>query len=78
MRSKRPGDDMDYLEWSFWNNQDKKKKEDIARKKAERRERNKYWMEVMTFVIMVLSVAYSCLASVIKQTWQWFLSLWTQ
>ena len=55
--------------------QDKKKKEWEAKRKAEKRERNKYWMEVITFLLMVISVLYSCLASTIKQVWQWLLML---
>ena len=43
--------------------------------KRKKRERNKYWMEVITFLLMVISVLYSCLASTIKQVWQWLLIL---
>lgn len=75
MRSKRPDDDMDFMEWSQIKYQDKKKKEMEAKRKAEKRERNKYWMEVITFLLMVISVLYSCLASTIKQVWQWLLIL---
>lgn len=75
MKSKRPDDDMDFMEWSQIKYQDKKKKEREAKKKAEKRERNKYWMEVITFLLMVISVLYSCLASTIKQVWQWLLIL---
>lgn len=53
----------------------KKNKEREAKRKAEKRERNKYWMEVITFLLMVVSVLYSCLASTIKQVWQWLLML---
>ena len=70
MKSKMPDDDMD---WSYRIYQDKKKKEREAKRKAEKRERNKYWMEVITFLLMEISVLYSCLASTIKQAWQWLL-----
>jgi hypothetical protein len=30
-------------------------------------------MEVITFLLMVISVLYSCLAPTIKQVWQWLL-----
>jgi hypothetical protein len=30
-------------------------------------------MEVITFLLMVISALYSCLASTIKQVWQWLL-----
>lgn len=71
MRSKMPNnDDMD---WSYKHYQDKKNKERVAKRKAEKRERNKYWMEVITFLLMVISALYSCLASTIKQVWQWLL-----
>ena len=73
MRSKRTDDDMDFMEWSCKHYQDKKIKEREAKRKAEKRERNKYWMEVITFLLMVISVLYSCLASTIKQVWQWLL-----
>lgn len=73
MRSKRPDDDMDYMDLSYKIYQDKKKKEREAKRKAEKRERNKYWMEVITFLLMVISALYSCLASTIKQVWQWLL-----
>ena len=43
MRSKMPDDDMDYMDWSYKIYQDKKKKEREAKRKAEKRERNKYW-----------------------------------
>lgn len=55
MRSKRPDDDMDFIEWSCKHYQDKKNKEMDAKRKAEKRERNKYWMEVITFLLMVIS-----------------------
>lgn len=64
---------MDFIEWSCKHYQDKKKKEREAKRKAEKRERNKYWMEVITFLLMVISALYSCLASTIKQVWQWLL-----
>lgn len=70
MRSKRPDDDMD-LSYKIY--QDKKKKEREAKRKAEKRERNKYWMEVITFLLMIISALYSCLASTIKQVWKWLL-----
>ncbi len=73
MRSKRPDDDMDFIEWSCKHYQDKKNKEMDAKRKAEKRERNKYWMEVITFLVMVASVLYSCLADTIKQIGQWLL-----
>ncbi len=73
MRSKRPDDDMDYMDLSYKIYQDKKKKEREAKRRAEKRERNKYWMEVITFLLMVISALYSCLASTIKQVWQWLL-----
>lgn len=73
MKSKRPDDDMDYMDLSYKIYQDKKKKEREAKRKAEKRERNKYWMEVITFLLMVISALYSCLASTIKQVWQWLL-----
>ena len=73
MRSKRPDEDMDYMDWSCKHYQDKKVKEIHAKRKAEKRERNKYWMEVITFLLMVISALYSCLASTIKQVWQWLL-----
>lgn len=73
MRSKRPDDDMDYMDLSYKIYQDKKKKEREAKRKSEKRERNKYWMEVITFLLMVISALYSCLASTIKQVWQWLL-----
>lgn len=73
MRSKRPDDDMDYMDLSYKIYQDKKKKEREAKRKAEKRERNKYWMEVITFLLMIISALYSCLASTIKQVWQWLL-----
>ena len=65
-----PDDDMD---WSYKIYQDKKNKEREAKRKAEKRERNKYWMEVITFLLMVISALYSCLASTIEQIWQWLL-----
>lgn len=68
-----PDDDMDYMDLSYKICQDKKKKEREAKRKAEKRERNKYWMEVITFLLMVISALYSCLASTIKQVWQWLL-----
>lgn len=65
--------------WIIWigptNIIKKKNKEREAKRKAEKRERNKYWMEVITFLLMVVSVLYSCLASTIKQVWQWLLML---
>lgn len=73
MKSKRPDDDMDYMDLSYKIYQDKKKKEREAKRKAEKRERNKYWMEVITFLLMIISALYSCLASTIKQVWQWLL-----
>lgn len=73
MRSKRPDDDMDFIEWSCKHYQDKKNKEMDAKRKAEKRECNKYWMEVITFLVMVASVLYSCLADTIKQIGQWLL-----
>lgn len=73
MKSKRPDDDMDYMDLSYKIYQDKKKKEREAKRKAEKRERNKYWMEVITFLLMVISALYSCVASTIKQVWQWLL-----
>lgn len=73
MKSKMPDDDMDYMDLSYKICQDKKKKEREAKRKAEKRERNKYWMEVITFLLMVISALYSCLASTIKQVWQWLL-----
>lgn len=73
MKSKRPDDDMDYMDLSYKIYQDKKKKEREAKRRAEKRERNKYWMEVITFLLMVISALYSCLASTIKQVWQWLL-----
>lgn len=73
MRSKRPDDDMDYMDLSYKIYQDKKKKEREAKRKAEKRERNKYWMEVITFLLMIISALYSCLASTIKQVWKWLL-----
>lgn len=75
MKSKMPDNEMDYMDWSYKIYQDKKKKEWEAKRKAEKRERNKYWMEVITFLLMVVSVLYSCLASTIKQVWQWLLML---
>lgn len=73
MKSKRPDDDMDYMDWTHKQYQDKKNKEMDAKRKAEKRERNKYWMEIITFLVMVISALYSCLASTIKQVWQWLL-----
>lgn len=73
MRSKMP--DNDDMDWSYKHYQDKKNKERVAKRKAEKRERNKYWMEVITFLLMVISALYSCLASTIKQVWQWLLIL---
>lgn len=73
MKSKMPDDDMDYMDLSYKIYQDKKIKERVAKRKAEKRERNKYWMEVITFLLMVISALYSCLASTIKQVWQWLL-----
>lgn len=70
MKSKIPDDDMD---WSCKHYQDKKEKEIHAKRKAEKRESNKYWMEVITFLLMIISALYSCLASTIKQVWQWLL-----
>ena len=64
---------MDDMDLSYKIYQDKKKKEREAKRKAEKRERNKYWMEVITFLLMVISALYSCLASTIKQVWQWLL-----
>lgn len=68
-----PDDDMDYMDLSYKIYQDKKKKEREAKRRAEKRERNKYRMEVITFLLMVISALYSCLASTIKQVWQWLL-----
>ena len=73
MKSKMPDDDMDYMDWSYKHYQDTKNKEMDATRKAEKRERNKYWMEVITFLVMVISALYSCLASTIEQIWQWLL-----
>ena len=73
MKSKMPDVDMDYMDWSYKIYQDKKNKEREAKRKAEKRERNKYWMEVITFLLMVISALYSCLASTIEQIWQWLL-----
>lgn len=73
MKSKMPDDDMDYMDLSYKIYQDKKIKERVAKRKAEKRERNKYWMEVITFLLMIISALYSCLASTIKQVWQWLL-----
>ena len=73
MKSKMPDDGMDYMDWSYKHYQDKKNKEMDAKRKAEKRERNKYWMEVITFLVMVISALYSCLASTIEQIWQWLL-----
>lgn len=64
---------MDDMDLSYKIYQDKKKKEREAKRKAEKRERNKYWMEVITFLLMVITALYSCLASTIKQVWQWLL-----
>lgn len=50
-----------------WDAIHKIQKEKEAKRKAERRERNKYWLEVITFIIMVLSVLYSCLAPNLKR-----------
>lgn len=61
-----------------WDAIRKIQKEKEAKRKAERRERNKYWMEVITFIIIVLSVLYSCLAPNLKRIWQWLLSLWSE
>lgn len=72
MKSKMPDDDMDYMDLSYKIYQDKKIKERVAKRKAEKRERNKYWMEVITF-LLIISALYSCLASTIKQVWQWLL-----
>lgn len=68
------------MKWIIWIGpikfiKTKRKKEWEAKRKAEKRERNKYWMEVITFLLMVVSVLYSCLASTIKQVWQWLLML---
>lgn len=71
MRSKMP--DNDDMDWAYKHYQDKKKKEREAKRKAEKRERNKYWMEIITFLLMVISALYSCLASTIEQIWQWLL-----
>lgn len=71
MRSKMPDDDD--MDWTYKFYQGKKKKERETKRKAEKRERNKYWMEVITFLLMVISALYSCLASTIKQVWQWLL-----
>ena len=73
MKSKLPDADMDHMDWSYTHYQDKKNKEMDAKRKAEKRERNKYWMEVITFLVMVISALYSCLASTIEQIWQWLL-----
>lgn len=53
-------------------------KEKEAKRKAERRERNRYWMEVVTFIIMVTSVLFSCFSSTLEQIWRWLLSLWSE
>lgn len=56
----------------------KRNKENEERKRAEKRERNRYRMEVITFIVMALSVIYSCLSAILKQAWRWLLSLWSE
>ena len=56
----------------------KRNKENEERRRAEKRERNRYWMEVITFTVMVLSVICSCLSATLKQAWRWLLSLWPE
>lgn len=56
----------------------KRNKENEERRRAEKRERNRYRMEVITFTVMALSAIYSCLSATLKQAWRWLLSLWSE
>lgn len=71
-------DDMDYFEMQYWNYQDKKRKQAEKERKAERRDNIKYWMEVVTFIIMILTILYSFLETILGRVWRWLLSLWTE
>lgn len=47
-------------------------------RKAERRDNIKFWMEVVTFVIMIFTILYSYLETILGRVWRWLLSLWTE
>lgn len=71
-------DDMDYFDIQYWDYQDKKRKQTEKERKAERRDNIKYWMEVVTFIIMILTILYSYLEAILGRVWRWLLSLWTE
>lgn len=71
-------DDMDYFDMQYWDYQDKKRKQAEKERKAERRDNIKYWMEVVTFIIMILTILYSYLETILGRVWRWLLSLWTE
>lgn len=71
-------DDMDYFDIQYWDYQDKKRKQREKERKAERRDNIKYWMEVVTFIIMILTILYSYLEAILGRVWRWLLSLWTE
>lgn len=71
-------DDMDYFDMQYWDYQDKKRKQAEKERKAERRDNIKYWMEVVTFIIMILTILYSYLETILGRVRRWLLSLWTE
>lgn len=69
---------MDYFDIQYWDYQDKKRKQREKERKAERRDNIKYCMEVVTFIIMILTILYSYLEAILGRVWRWLLSLWTE
>ena len=74
----RLDDDMDYFDSQYLDYQDKKRKQAEMERKAERRDNIKFWMEVVTFVIMIFTILYSYLETILGRVWRWLLSLWTE
>lgn len=54
----RLDDDMDYFDSQYLDYQDKKRKQAEMERKAERRDNIKFWMEVVTFVIMIFTIIH--------------------
>ena len=77
-RKLRLDDDMDYFDSQYLDYQDKKRKQAEMERKAERRDNIKFWMEVVTFVIMIFTILYSYLETILGRVWRWLLSLWTE
>ena len=77
-RKLRLDDDMDYFDSQYLDYQDKKRKQAEMERKAERRDNIKFWMEVVPFVIMIFTILYSYLETILGRVWRWLLSLWTE